>query len=70
MPSAALLVIAKEPLPGRAKTRLTPPCSPAQAARLARAALLDTLHVVAATPGVASRAGVRRRRARLAAVRV
>jgi uncharacterized protein len=39
----ALLVIAKAPLPGRVKTRLCPPCTPAQAARLARAALEDTL---------------------------
>ncbi|MDQ8703736.1 DUF2064 domain-containing protein [Streptomyces sp. LHD-70] len=45
-----LLVIAKEPLPGRVKTRLTPPFTPAQAARLARAALVDTLRAVAATP--------------------
>ncbi|HWF23896.1 MAG TPA: TIGR04282 family arsenosugar biosynthesis glycosyltransferase [Solirubrobacteraceae bacterium] len=50
MDSVALLVIAKEPLPGRAKTRLTPPCTPAQAARLAEAALNDTLDVVAKTP--------------------
>ncbi|CAA9536861.1 MAG: Uncharacterized nucleoside diphosphate sugar transferase SCO3743, partial [uncultured Solirubrobacteraceae bacterium] len=28
--SAALLVIAKAPVPGRVKTRLTPPCSPEQ----------------------------------------
>jgi hypothetical protein len=48
--SIALLVIAKEPLPGRAKTRLTPPCSAAQAARLAGASLLDTIDVVARTP--------------------
>src|SRR5437868_7718408 len=47
---AALVVIAKEPLPGRAKTRLTPPCTPAEAAALAEAALLDTLEVVARTP--------------------
>ncbi len=46
----ALLVIAKDPLPGVAKTRLTPPCSPAQAAALAEAALWDTLEVVARTP--------------------
>jgi uncharacterized protein len=45
-----LLVIAKEPLPGRVKTRLTPPFSPAQAAVLAEASLADTLRVVAATP--------------------
>ncbi|MFE5402218.1 DUF2064 domain-containing protein [Streptomyces sp. NPDC056580] len=45
-----LLVIAKEPLPGRVKTRLTPPFSPAQAAALAEAALADTLRAVAETP--------------------
>ncbi|MEU4107247.1 MULTISPECIES: DUF2064 domain-containing protein [unclassified Streptomyces] len=45
-----LLVIAKEPRPGRVKTRLTPPFSPAQAAGLAEAALTDTLRAVAATP--------------------
>ncbi|MER6026116.1 DUF2064 domain-containing protein [Streptomyces sp. NPDC001851] len=45
-----LLVIAKEPLPGRVKTRLTPPFSPQQAAQLAEAALADTLHAVAAAP--------------------
>ncbi|MEV5876341.1 DUF2064 domain-containing protein [Streptomyces sp. NPDC052101] len=46
----ALLVIAKEPLPGRVKTRLTPPFTPREAARLAEAALVDTLHAVAAAP--------------------
>jgi rSAM/selenodomain-associated transferase 1 len=51
----ALLVIAKAPVPGRVKTRLCPPCTPEQAARLARAALEDTL---AAAAG-ASRAGRR-----------
>ncbi|MEU2060575.1 DUF2064 domain-containing protein [Streptomyces sp. NPDC013455] len=45
-----LLVIAKEPLPGRVKTRLTPPFTPVQAAALAEAALADTLHAVAAAP--------------------
>ncbi len=50
MNGVALLVIAKEPLPGRAKTRLTPPCSADQAAALAQASLLDTLAVVARTP--------------------
>jgi uncharacterized protein len=39
----ALLVIAKEPVPGRVKTRLTPPCTPEQAAAVARAAIEDTL---------------------------
>ncbi|MEV6109669.1 hypothetical protein AB0M28_33920, partial [Streptomyces sp. NPDC051940] len=38
-----LLVIAKEPRPGRVKTRLTPAYSPEEAAALARAALADTL---------------------------
>ena len=41
--AASLLVIAKEPVPGRVKTRLTPPCTPAQAAALAAAAIADTL---------------------------
>ncbi|MEU6537806.1 DUF2064 domain-containing protein [Streptomyces sp. NPDC047000] len=45
-----LLVIAKEPLPGRVKTRLTPPFTPVEAARLAEAALADTLRAVAAVP--------------------
>jgi len=45
-----LLVIAKSPVPGRVKTRLTPWCSPAQAALLAQAALIDTLEAVRATP--------------------
>ncbi|MGC9538335.1 TIGR04282 family arsenosugar biosynthesis glycosyltransferase [Streptomyces sp. UG1] len=45
-----LLVIAKEPLPGRVKTRLTPPFTPVEAAELAQAALEDTLWAVAAAP--------------------
>jgi uncharacterized protein len=45
--TAALLVIAKAPAPGRAKTRLTPPCTARQAAELATAALGDTLAAVA-----------------------
>lgn len=44
-----LLVVAKAPVPGLAKTRLCPPASPAQAARIAAAALLDTLAAVRAT---------------------
>ena len=43
---SALLVIAKTPVPGRVKTRLTPPFTPAEAARLAAAALADTLAAV------------------------
>jgi uncharacterized protein len=46
----ALVVIAKAPRPGRSKTRLCPPCTPAQAAALAAAALADTLAAVAAAP--------------------
>jgi glycosyltransferase A (GT-A) superfamily protein (DUF2064 family) len=45
-----LLVIAKEPVPGRVKTRLTPPYAPWQAAALAEAALADTLDAVLRTP--------------------
>lgn len=48
--ATTLLVIAKQPLPGRVKTRLTPPCTPEQAAALAEAALADTLRVVRAAP--------------------
>lgn len=45
-----LLIIAKEPLPGRVKTRLTPPYTPEEAAELAAASLGDTLDVVLAAP--------------------
>ena len=45
-----LLVIAKQPVPGRVKTRLVPPCSYEQAASLAEAALADTLGAVLMTP--------------------
>ncbi|MEU4489086.1 DUF2064 domain-containing protein [Streptomyces purpurascens] len=45
-----LLVIAKEPRPGRVKTRLTPPFTPREAASLAEASLADTLDAVVATP--------------------
>lgn len=50
-----LLVIAKSPVPGRSKTRLSPPCSPEQAAAVSEAALADTLDAVARTPGVSRR---------------
>ncbi len=50
MQDITLLVIAKEPIAGRVKTRLSPPFSREQAAALAEAALLDTLHAVALTP--------------------
>jgi uncharacterized protein len=48
--SAALIVLAKAPRPGRSKTRLCPPCTPREAAALARAALADTLDAVLSTP--------------------
>jgi uncharacterized protein len=47
-----IVVIAKEPVPGRVKTRLTPPYTPQQAARLAEAALADSLAAAALVPGV------------------
>jgi glycosyltransferase A (GT-A) superfamily protein (DUF2064 family) len=43
MTAVTLLVVAKAPIAGFAKTRLTPPLTPTQAARVAAAALLDTL---------------------------
>jgi rSAM/selenodomain-associated transferase 1 len=46
--AAQIMVIAKAPVPGRVKTRLTPPYTPAEAAELAEAALADTLAAVAA----------------------
>src|SRR6201997_2625355 len=49
-PTITLLVIAKQPLPGRVKTRLAPPCTHEQAAALAEAALAATLHTVLPVP--------------------
>ncbi|MEU4740947.1 DUF2064 domain-containing protein [Actinosynnema sp. NPDC023658] len=51
-PTASLLVVAKAPVPGLAKTRLCPPATPGEAAEVAAAALLDTLDAVLATPRV------------------
>jgi glycosyltransferase A (GT-A) superfamily protein (DUF2064 family) len=45
--AAQVIVIAKEPIPGLVKTRLTPPYTPVEAAALAEAALADTLAAVA-----------------------
>lgn len=47
-----LLVAAKAPVAGAVKTRLCPPATPGQAARIAAAALRDTLDAVRAVPGV------------------
>jgi rSAM/selenodomain-associated transferase 1 len=49
-PRTSLIVIAKAPVPGRVKTRLCPPCSPVQAAAIARAALADSLAAVSGVP--------------------
>ena len=49
-PDTTLLVIAKQPVPGRVKTRLVPPCTHEQAAALAEAALADTLRTVLMAP--------------------
>jgi glycosyltransferase A (GT-A) superfamily protein (DUF2064 family) len=45
-----VLVLAKTPVPGRVKTRLCPPLTPEGAARVAAAAIDDTLDAVRATP--------------------
>ncbi|MGH9022730.1 MAG: TIGR04282 family arsenosugar biosynthesis glycosyltransferase [Acidimicrobiia bacterium] len=47
---AVVVVMAKAPLAGRVKTRLCPPFTPAEAAALASAALVDTLEAVLAVP--------------------
>ncbi|MET7332291.1 TIGR04282 family arsenosugar biosynthesis glycosyltransferase [Nonomuraea sp. NPDC005650] len=47
---AQIMIIAKEPVAGRVKTRLTPPFGPEQAAALAEAALRDSLLAVSAAP--------------------
>ena len=46
---AQLLVITKAPVAGKSKTRLSPPCTPDQAAEIAAAAVGDTLDTVRAT---------------------
>lgn len=45
-----VVVMAKECVPGRVKTRLTPPYTPEQAAAIAHASLRDTLAVFDAVP--------------------
>ncbi len=45
-----LIVIAKEPVPGRVKTRLCPPLTYEQAAEVAAAAIADTLHAMSDVP--------------------
>jgi rSAM/selenodomain-associated transferase 1 len=48
--AAQVIVIAKAPVPGRVKTRLTPPFTPQDAALLAKAALSDSLAAALAAP--------------------
>lgn len=48
MRPTTVIVIAKQPVAGRVKTRLCPPCTPTEAASLAAAALADTVETVAA----------------------
>ena len=47
-----VIVLAKSPVPGMVKTRLGPPCTPLEAARIAEASLVDTLAAVAASSAV------------------
>jgi len=49
-PVQTVLVIAKQPVPGRVKTRLIGPCSAEQAAELAEQAIHDTLAALADFP--------------------
>jgi uncharacterized protein len=49
---SVVLVVAKAPVVGLAKTRLCPPATPRQAAAIAAAALLDTIEAVAELPSV------------------
>ena len=46
----ALIVVARRPAPGHAKTRLSPPFSPAQAAQLYEGFLLDSLDLMRQVP--------------------
>ncbi|WP_327342287.1 DUF2064 domain-containing protein [Streptomyces europaeiscabiei] len=48
--ATTLLVIAKDPAPGRGRTRLTPPYTPREADASAEAALADTLRTLLRTP--------------------
>lgn len=50
-----LAVIAKECVPGKAKTRMTPPLTPEQAARVAQSSLSHTLDTVRQVQGIRRR---------------
>lgn len=63
MANGTLIVIAKSPVPGLVKTRLTTEFTPGQAAALAQASLRDTLDTIVAAPAqrrVVAWEGVRR----------
>jgi rSAM/selenodomain-associated transferase 2/rSAM/selenodomain-associated transferase 1 len=49
----ALAIMAKQPLPGKVKTRLSPPLTLEEAARLSHCFLLDTVERIQRLPGVA-----------------
>ncbi|NOY52028.1 MAG: glycosyltransferase [Deltaproteobacteria bacterium] len=51
MQKQALLILAKEPRPGKAKTRMTPPLTPDQAAALSSAFIADTLAAASQAKG-------------------
>jgi rSAM/selenodomain-associated transferase 1 len=50
--SRALIIFAKHPLPGKVKTRLSPPLSPEDAARLYACMLQDTLDTARSLDGI------------------
>ena len=49
---AAVVIMAKQPMPGRTKTRLCPPLTSAEAAELAEALLRDTVSLVLGLRGI------------------
>lgn len=57
-PQCALVVMAKAPLPGLAKTRLSPALAPAEAAQLSSCFLHDTLSNIATAAGDGHSAGI------------
>lgn len=50
-PAVAVAIMAKQPVPGRTKTRLSPPLSASEAAALYEAMLNDTIRLVAGVAG-------------------
>ena len=52
-----LLVVAKQPAPGKTKTRLCPPLTPSQASELYECFLRDTLDTMRRVPGVERQIG-------------